>query len=93
MNTNLKKYIVEFCGTLLLTFVILATGNWLAIGAALAIGCYFGASISGAAYNPAVALALLACNKITTEQIVPYIVFEVAGGLFAYWLYKMMKKN
>ena len=27
-----KKYIVEFFGTLLLTFVVLATGNWLAIG-------------------------------------------------------------
>jgi len=92
MNTNLKIYTIEFLGTLLLTFVVLATGNWLAIGAALAIGAYFGGAISGAAYNPAVALALMACNKISTEQIVPYIVFEIAGALVAYWLYKMMKK-
>jgi aquaporin Z len=92
MNYNIKKYIVEFFGTLLLTFVVLATGNWLAIGAALAIGCYFGASISGAAFNPAVALAYLACNKITTAQIIPYIIFEIAGALVAFQLYKMMKK-
>ena len=92
MNYNIKKYIIEFFGTLLLTFVVLATGNWLAIGAALAIGCYFGANISGAAFNPAIALAYLASNKITTSQIIPYIVFEIAGALFAFQLYKMMKK-
>ena len=92
MISNLKKYIVEFLGTLLLTFVVLGTGNWLAVGAALAVGCYFGASISGAAYNPAVALVYLACKKITTEEIVPYIIFEIAGALVAYWLYSMMKK-
>jgi aquaporin Z len=92
MNYNIKKYIVEFFGTLLLTFVVLATGNWLAIGAALAIGCYFGANISGAAFNPAIALAYLACNKITTSQIIPYIIFEIAGALCAFQLYKMMKK-
>jgi len=92
MNDNLKKYIVEFFGTLLLTFVILATGNWLAIGAALAIGSYFGGSISGGAFNPAVALAYMACNKITTAHVVPYIVFEIAGALVAYQLYKIMKK-
>ena len=92
MNTNLQTYIIEFFGTLLLTFVVLATGNWLAIGAALAIGAYFGGPISGAAYNPAVALALLAMKKIGTEQIIPYIVFEIAGALVAYWLYRMMKR-
>ena len=92
MTTNLKTYIIEFFGTLLLTFVVLATGNWLAIGAALAIGAYFGGPISGGAYNPAIALAFLACKKINTEEIIPYIVFEIAGGLVAYWLYKMMKK-
>lgn len=92
MNSNLKKYIVEFFGTLLLAFVILATGNWLAIGAALAIGCYFGAAISGAAYNPAVALAYLAAKKINTEQVIFYIVAEIAGALTAYYLYKLIKK-
>ncbi len=32
----MNKYLVEFLGTMFLMFVIFATGNWLAIGAALA---------------------------------------------------------
>ena len=36
-----NKYLVEFLGTMLLVYVILATGNWFAIGAALAIGVLF----------------------------------------------------
>ena len=33
----MNKYLIEFLGTLFLTYVIFATGNWLAIGAGLAI--------------------------------------------------------
>jgi glycerol uptake facilitator-like aquaporin len=33
----MSKYVVEFLGTLFLVFVILTTGNYLAIGAALAL--------------------------------------------------------
>lgn len=91
MNLNFKKYITEFLGTLFLVFVVLSTGNWLAIGAALAIGCYLGGPISGAAYNPAVALSYLAVNKITTNEIIPYIVFEILGAMVAYLLYKYIK--
>ena len=90
MILNFKKYFTEFLGTLLLTFVVLSTGNWLAIGSALAIGCYLGGPISGAAYNPAVAIAYLATNKITTTEFVPYILFEIFGALVAFWLYKKM---
>ena len=34
----MNKYLVEFLGTMFLMFVIFATGNWAAIGAALAVG-------------------------------------------------------
>jgi glycerol uptake facilitator-like aquaporin len=91
MNLSFKKYITEFLGTLFLVFVVLTTGNWLAIGAALAIGCYLGGPISGAAYNPAVALSYLATNKINTSEVVGYIVFEILGGMVAYLLYKNIK--
>jgi len=43
----MNKYIVEFLGTMLLVFTIFATGNWAAIGAALAIGVLLGGPISG----------------------------------------------
>ena len=36
----MNKYIVEFLGTMLLVFTIFATGNWAAIGSALAVGVY-----------------------------------------------------
>ena len=42
----MNKYLVEFLGTLFFLYVILATGNWLAIGAALAIAVLIGGPIS-----------------------------------------------
>ena len=45
----MNKYLVEFLGTLFLMYAILATGNWLAIGGALAIAVLFGVPISGGA--------------------------------------------
>jgi len=83
-----QKYFVEFIGTALLVFVVLKTGNYLAIGAALAIAVFVGGSISGGAFNPAVAIAMMASGKISALEIVPYIVAQVAGGLFAYELVK-----
>jgi aquaporin Z len=77
----LNKYLVEFLGTALLCFVIFATGNYLAIGAALAIGVLLGGKISGGAFNPAVAISLLASGKISNNDIVPYIIAEILGGL------------
>ena len=85
----MNKYLVEFLGTLFLVFVVLATGNYLAIGAALAIGVMVGGSISGGAFNPAVAISLLYAGKIARSDLIPYIVAEVAGGLAGFELFKM----
>ena len=76
--------------TLFLVFVVLATGNYLAIGAALAIGVMVGGSISGGAFNPAVAISLLYAGKIARSDLIPYIVAEVAGGLAGFELFKMI---
>jgi len=84
----MQKYIVEFVGTLFLTFVILATGNWLAIGSALALTALLGGGISGGAYNPAVTLAYFASGKIANKDIIPYIIAQVAGALVAFELLK-----
>jgi glycerol uptake facilitator-like aquaporin len=90
MNNDLLKYITEFLGTLILVFVGLTTGNWLAIGAALAICIYLGGPISGGSYNPAITISYLATNKINTSEFVLYVVFEILGGMLAIWLYKML---
>jgi aquaporin Z len=89
----MNKYIVEFLGTLFLVFVILATGNYLAIGAALAIAVLLGGAISGGAFNPAVAIVLLVSGKIPSKDIIPYIVAEIAGALAAFQLVKLVLKK
>ena len=82
----MRKYMVEFLGTLFLVFVIFATGNYMAIGLALAIAVFLGGPISGGAYNPAVALALYSANKITNIDLMPYIIAEIGGGLAGAYL-------
>jgi aquaporin Z len=90
----MNKYLVEFLGTMLLVYTIFATGNWAAIGAALAVGALIGGPISGAAYNPAVVISLYAAGKLPKSDIIPYIVVEILGALAAFFAYKkFVKKN
>jgi aquaporin Z len=88
----MNKYLVEFLGTLFLVFVIFATGNYLAIGAALAIGVLLG-GISGGAFNPAVTVALMYADKIPRSDLIPYIVAQIAGGLGGFELHKMVMNS
>jgi aquaporin Z len=85
----MNKYLVEFLGTLFLVFVIFATGNYLAIGAALAIAVLLGGNISGGAFNPAVSIAMLYSGKLPRSDLVPYIVAQIAGGLAGFELFKL----
>jgi aquaporin Z len=85
----MNKYFVEFLGTLFLVFVIFATNNYLAIGAALAIAVLLGGAISGGAFNPAVSIAMLYAGKMPRSDLIPYIVAQVAGALAAFELYKL----
>ena len=83
-----KALLVEFLGTLFLVFIIFATGNYLAIGAALALGVLLGGKISGGAFNPAVAIALTISGKLSKQMLLPYILAESLGAIVAYYLYK-----
>jgi glycerol uptake facilitator-like aquaporin len=88
----LQKYLIEFLGTLFLMYVILLTQNWLAIGVGLAIPVLLGGSISGGAFNPAVAISLYAAGKIPKTDLMPYIIVEILGALTAFYLYKNFVK-
>ena len=81
------QYLVEFLGTTVFIFVILATGNWAAIGAILGICILLGGKISGGSFNPAVTIAMYAAGKLTESDVLPYIIAEVLGGLLAYQIY------
>ncbi len=84
----MNKYLVEFLGTMFLMFTIFATGNWLAIGAALAIAVLLGGAISGGAFNPAVAISLYAAGKLAKSDVIPYVIVEILGALAAFFAYK-----
>jgi aquaporin Z len=85
------KLIVEFLGTMLLSFVIFSSGgNYVAIGVTIAIIILLGGPISGAAYNPAVAIALFYAKKLSVTDLVPYIIAEIAGGVAGYEVFKML---
>ena len=88
----MNKYLVEFLGTALLSFVVFATGNYLAIGAALAIAALLGGPISGGAFNPAIAIALLAAGKLSRNDLIPYIVAQIIGALVGFYLVKKFIK-
>jgi glycerol uptake facilitator-like aquaporin len=85
------NYLVEFIGATLFIYVILATGNPLAIGAALALIILVTSSISGGHINPAVSIAMTAAGKLPTSDLIPYVVAQAAGGLVALELYKRWK--
>ncbi len=87
----MNKYLVEFLGNLFFIYVILATGNALAIGAALALCVMVGGPISGGMFTPAVAVAMSAGGKLSSKDLLPYILAQVAGGLAALELYKRVK--
>ena len=87
----MDKLFIEFIGTLFLVYIILTTGNYLAIGSSLAIIILLGNKISGAHFNPAVTLALASMGKLKKNDVIPYILSQLAGGLAAVKLYTLTK--
>ena len=84
----MQKYLVEFVGTFFFLYVIISTGNPVAIGSALALSVFIGSKISGGNFNPAVTIMMAAAKKLPSKEVVPYIMAQVAGGLLALELYK-----
>ena len=89
MKENLRKYLVEFIGTFFLVFtvstaVLFGGDNGviapLSIGFALMIMVYAGGHISGGHYNPAVSFAAAVRGALEWKQLLPYWIFQLAGG-------------
>jgi len=85
------NYLAEFTGTLFFVYIIVSTGNPLAIGAALALSILLIANISGGHMNPAVTIVMASLGKIGTNDIIPYILAQVFGGLVALEIFKRYK--
>jgi len=82
------KYLAEFAGSLFFVYIILATGNPLAMGAALALVILLTMNVSGGHVNPAVTIALASKGDIATNEIIPYILSQTFGALVALELFR-----
>jgi len=57
-----------------------------AFGLTVLTGAYAFGHISGGHFNPAVSLGLWAGGRFPVKDLVPYIVAQVVGGIFAGWI-------
>ena len=87
----MNNYLAEFFGTALLVYVILATGNPIAIGAVLALIILLIGTISGGHVNPAVSIVMASIGRLPVDDLVPYCLAQIFGGLVALELFKRVK--
>ena len=87
----MNKLLAEFLGTMFFLYVILATGDAVAIGLALMVVIFILGKVSGGNFNPAVSVMLAMAGKLSMKDLAPYIVAQVLGGLAALELYKRVK--
>ena len=85
------NYLVEYLGSVFFIYVILATGNPLAIGAALALTILLTSNISGGHINPSVSIAMASAGELSTKDLIPYCIAQILGGLTALEIYKRYK--
>ncbi len=87
MALPIVPLLAEFLGTFLLLTAIFATGNFLAIGATLALVVFLFGNISGGHVNPAVSLAMYLKGALSTTELVLYVVAQAAGAAASLYTY------
>jgi aquaporin Z len=78
----------EFLGAFLFLLVILFTGNWAAIGAALAGLIFVLGPVSGGHVNPAVSLAMYVKGNLSGVEFLSYVVAQLMGAVAAVYTYR-----
>ncbi|MEP6951849.1 MAG: MIP family channel protein [Ginsengibacter sp.] len=93
----MKKYVAEFIGTFALVFcgtgaIIIneqTNGQVTHVGIAITFGLivmamiYALGNISGAHLNPAITIAFTLAKRFKLKQVLPYILAQLTGGIFA----------
>lgn len=86
MHLSFGNLVVEFFGTGMLCFTVAATTVQdnamapVAIGLVLSVLSYSGSHLSGAMYNPAVALALVIRGGLPIVAFTPYVLAQLVGA-------------
>ena len=100
----MRKYVAEFIGTFVLTFVscgaAAVSGGIDGVLGILGIAAAFGLSIVAMAYsignisgchiNPAVSLAMLISKRMSGKDFVGYVIAQILGGIVAACLLKLI---
>jgi aquaporin Z len=97
----MKKYLVEFIGTLFFVltigFTVLEPGAGamapLAIGSALMVMIYAGGHISGGHYNPAVTLAVWLRGRCASSDVAGYMTAQFLAAAIAALIVLFVKGN
>ena len=97
----MKKYLVEFIGTLFFVltigFTVLEPGAGamapLAIGSALMVMIYAGGHISGGHYNPAVTLAIWLRGRCASSDVPGYMIAQFLAAAIAALIVLFVKGN
>jgi|TARA_B110000114_G_C14968654_1_gene347441 glycerol uptake facilitator-like aquaporin len=83
------NYFVEFVGTFFFLSVIMVASKsnikwaFLPIGLALAMVIFWGGSISGGHFNPAVSVMFLINGELSVMDTIVYILSQIVGGILA----------
>ncbi len=98
-----KLIVAEIIGTFALVWVVLNTATTkanannsfygAAIGLTVTMGAITVGDISGAAFNPAVAVGAVAMNMLKGSQVWAYWVFCIIGGGAAAWVFNKLKAD
>lgn len=85
------RYLAEFFGTLLFVLAIVMTGQPFMIAAAFLAIILLTGPVSGGHINPAVTLSMVFKGDLPVATAAPYIIAQIAGGLAAVQIAKMLK--
>jgi aquaporin Z len=87
----IRAYLAEFLAALLVVYVILETGNSLAIGATYALTRILATPLSGGHINPMVSIALASGDYFPYMEVVPYVIAQICGAVLAVHIFKNFK--
>lgn len=88
------NYLAEFVGTLLVVYVYMATSsNPLAVGATISLIMLLSINITNIYLNPALTIASVSIGKLPSNELVPYCIAQIMGGLVGLEIFKRWVKR
>jgi len=87
------RYLAEFFGTLVFILAIIMTAQPLLIAATFLAVILLVGPVSGGHINPAVTLTMIFKGDLPVADAAPYIIAQIAGGLAAVQIAKMLKSR